>query len=100
MNFQIGMKYVYISYLDLFYVRLFIQISLLLSSLPHVKSINLSFNPFPSDLHILPVELQWPNLNTLCLNGSRIGLEMIVELLKKTAKLVLFCFSSISDEYI
>ena len=62
------------------------QISLLLSSLPHVKSINLSFNPFPSDLHILPVELQWPNLNTLCLNGSHIGLEMIVELLKKTPK--------------
>ncbi|CAF2715268.1 unnamed protein product, partial [Rotaria sp. Silwood2] len=60
------------------------EISLLLSSLPHVKTINLSFNPFPSDLHILSVELQWPNLNTLCLNGSHIGLEMIVELLKKT----------------
>ncbi|UJR31930.1 hypothetical protein I4U23_019403 [Adineta vaga] len=63
------------------------EISLLLSSLPHVKTINLSFNPFPSHLHILPDKIQWPNLNTLCLNGSRISLEMIVELLKKTPNL-------------
>ena len=53
-----------------------------------MKTINLSFNPFPSKLHILPIELQWPNLNTLCLNGSYIGLEMIVELLRKTPKSV------------
>lgn len=64
------------------------QISLLLSSLPHVKTINLSLNPFPSDYQILPNELHWPNLNTLCLNGSLITLEMIMELLKKTPKSV------------
>ncbi|CAF1240826.1 unnamed protein product [Adineta steineri] len=63
------------------------EISLLLSSLPHVKTINLSFNPFPIGFHILPIELQWPNLNTLCLNGSHIELDMIVELLKKTPNL-------------
>ncbi|CAF1236486.1 unnamed protein product [Rotaria sordida] len=80
------------------------EISLLLSSLPHVKTINLSFNPFPSNLHILPVELQWPNLNTLCLNGSHIGLEMIVELLKKTLNLeeLQICsndYTKISSDY-
>ncbi|CAF3858208.1 unnamed protein product [Rotaria magnacalcarata] len=80
------------------------EISLLLSSLPHVKTINLSFNPFPSDLHILPVELQWPNLNTLCLNGSHIGMEMIVELLKKTPNLeeLQICsndYTEISSDY-
>jgi hypothetical protein len=53
-----------------------------------VKTINLSFNPFPSHLHILPDEIQWPNLNTLCLNGSHISLEMIIEVLKKTPKSV------------
>lgn len=63
------------------------EISLLLSSLPHVKTINLSFNPFPTDHYLLPVDLQWPSLNTLCLNGSYISLEMIVELLKKTPNL-------------
>ena len=65
-----------------------LQISLLLSSLPHVKTINLSFNPFPSDHQILSDDLLWPNLNTLCLNGSFITLEMTVELLKKTPKSV------------
>ncbi|CAF0913981.1 unnamed protein product [Adineta steineri] len=63
------------------------EISLLLSSLPHVKTINLSFNPFSSHLHILPDDIQWPNLNTLCLNGSRISLDMVVEVLKKTPNL-------------
>ncbi|CAF0852201.1 unnamed protein product [Didymodactylos carnosus] len=63
------------------------EISLLLSSLPHVKNINMSFNPFPTSLHILPDDIQWPNLNTLCLNGSRIPFEMVIELLKKTPNL-------------
>ncbi|CAF1117969.1 unnamed protein product [Rotaria sordida] len=63
------------------------EISLLLSSLPHVKTINLSFNPFPSHLHILSDKIQWPNLNTLCLNGSYISFEMIIEILKKTLNL-------------
>ncbi|UJR14790.1 hypothetical protein I4U23_001778 [Adineta vaga] len=80
------------------------EISLLLSSLPHVKTINLSFNPFPTDPHRLPTELQWPNLNTLCLNGSHIGLEMIVELLKKTPNLeeLQICsndYTTISSDY-
>ena len=63
-----------------------IQIALLLSSLPHVKTINLSFNPFPSHRHRLPDDIQWANLNTLCLNGSHISFEMITEVLKKTPK--------------
>ncbi|CAF2918217.1 unnamed protein product [Rotaria sp. Silwood2] len=63
------------------------EISLLLSSLPHIKTINLSFNPFSSHLYILPDNIQWPNLNTLCLNGSHISLEMIVEVIKKTSNL-------------
>lgn len=60
-----------------------------------MKTINLSFNPFPSHLHILPDKIQWPNLNTLCLNGSHISLEMIVEVLRKTPKLVENYFSKI-----
>ncbi|CAF3810769.1 unnamed protein product [Rotaria sp. Silwood1] len=63
------------------------EITLLLSSLPHVKTINLSFNPFSSHVYRLSDQIQWPNLNTLCLNGSHISLEMIVEVLKKTSNL-------------
>ncbi|CAF1072943.1 unnamed protein product [Didymodactylos carnosus] len=63
------------------------EISLLLNSLPHVKMINMSFNPFPTSFHVLPDDIRWPNLNTLCLNGSRILFEMIIELLKKTPNL-------------
>ncbi|CAF3588630.1 unnamed protein product [Rotaria socialis] len=63
------------------------EISLLFSSLPHVKTINLSLNPFSSQIYKFPDEIQWPNLNTLSLNGTNISLEMLVEVMKKTPNL-------------
>lgn len=74
------------------------EISLLLTSLPHVKTINLSFNPFPSNHQSLSDDLFWPNLNTICLNASYITLEMVVELLKKTPKLILVVSSFENEE--